>query len=500
MAVSLNMAEMHEDQRVKLSAFQWGAIALAMIAVALLMIESFGGHGGGHPGGHEGPEHAPSMWSIIPFAGLLLSIAFLPLIPATEYWWERNQNRLVVALCCAAVTLLYYLFAYSAGKVVTVLEHAVLAEYIPFIVLLFSLYVISGGISLEGDLAARPSTNTAFLAVGAAIASFVGTTGASMLLIRPLLQTNSEREHKRHTVIFFIFLVSNIGGCLLPIGDPPLFLGYLKGVPFLWTFNLWLPWLVTCGVLLIVYFICDTWFYGKEKPQAIYRDETQRVPLRLRGRLNLVWLVGVVLCVALVKPGEEFLGLGFTSFPFMRELLMLVLVGLSLRFTRKQIRTDNQFNYHAILEVAALFIGIFICMQAPIEILNKSGEALAPVLGMPPSPNRFYWATGALSSFLDNAPTYVVFFETAKTMTPPGAEGVLSLTGGGAILEPLLVAISLGAVFMGAMTYIGNGPNFMVKSIAEQAGIRMPSFFGYMLYSIVILVPLFVVISLIFLR
>ena len=496
MDLRVNMPEAREHHPAKLSSLQWGAILLSGLALAMLMYGSLGAHGVERPGRPAVHDHAPSMWSIIPFAGLLLSIAILPLVPVTSHWWESNQNRLLVAACFGAVTLLYYLLAYGPGKVVTVLEHAVLAEYIPFIVLLFSLYVISGGIRLKGDLAAHPLTNTAFLAVGAVIASFVGTTGASMLLIRPLLHTNSERRHVVHTVIFFIFLVSNIGGCLLPIGDPPLFLGYLKGVPFLWTFGLAPAWAVTCVLLLVVYFIWDAIEYRKEKPKDIMRDETERIRLSLSGSLNLVWLAGVVLCVALVKPGEEFPGLGFEPFPFMRELLMLALAGVSLWLTSLQIREANQFNYHAILEVAALFVGIFVCMQAPIEILRASGETLAPVLS---SPMRFYWATGTLSSFLDNAPTYVVFFETASTMTPAGASGTVALAGGGAILENLLVAISLGSVFMGAMTYIGNGPNFMVKSIAEQAGIRMPSFFGYMIYSVAILVPLFIVVTLIFL-
>lgn len=497
MEITLNISDAHGEHPRKLRGLQWAAILLGVVTLALLMYGSLTGEHGGHHGGHSAAEHTPSIWSVIPFAGLLLSIAILPLISATEHWWESNQNRLMASLCFAAVTLGYYLFAYGAAKVTTVLEHAVLAEYIPFIVLLFSLYVISGGICLKGDLAAHPTTNTAFLAVGAAIASFVGTTGASMLLIRPLLQTNSERKHVKHTVIFFIFLVSNIGGCLLPIGDPPLFLGYLKGVAFLWTFNLWMEWAVMCAILLVVYYVWDTCAYRTEEPKDIAWDEAERTPLTLSGKLNLLWLGGVVLCVALVKPGEEFLGLGFEPFPFMREALMLGFVVLSLKLTRKQIRSDNQFNYHAILEVAALFIGIFICMQAPIEILKGSGAALEPLLN---SPMRFYWATGALSSFLDNAPTYVVFFETASSMTPEGAAGTVTLANGGHILENLLVAISLGAVFMGAMTYIGNGPNFMVKSIAEQAGVRMPSFFGYMLYSCAILIPLFVVVTFIFLH
>ena len=490
-SVSASQADRQPTPHGRLSTSSCAAIILGVIALALLLYGSLTGH---HEPGHDAHEHVPSMWSIIPFAGLLLSIAILPLLPATAHWWENNQNRLMVALSFGAITLGYYLAAYGAEKVVTVLEHAILDEYIPFIVLLFSLYVISGGIALRGDLAAHPSTNTAFLAFGALIASFVGTTGASMLLIRPLLQTNSERKHVTHTVIFFIFLVSNIGGCLLPIGDPPLFLGYLRGVPFLWTLNLWYEWAVMCIALLIVYFIWDSIVYKKETPRDVRRDETRITKLSLTGGANLIFLAGVVLCVALVKPGEELLGLGFKPFPFMREVLMLVLVGLSLKMTNPAVRASNKFDYHAILEVAALFVGIFICMQAPIEILRASGQALEPFLN---SPDRFFWATGVLSSFLDNAPTYVVFFQTAGAMTPAGAEGVVALRDGSVILESHLIAISLGAVFMGAMTYIGNGPNFMVKSIAQQGGVKMPSFFGYMIYSVGILIPLFIFVNLV---
>jgi Na+/H+ antiporter NhaD/arsenite permease-like protein len=438
----------------------------------------------------------PSLLSVFPFAGLLLCIATLPLVPSAAHWWEHNRNKLLVSLVFGGVTLAYYAASYGLAKVGAVLEHAVIGEFLPFIILLFSLYVISGGICLKGDLPAHPTTNTGFLAVGALIASFVGTTGASMLLIRPLLQTNSERKHVKHTVIFFIFLVSNIGGCLLPIGDPPLFLGYLKGVPFLWTLNLWVEWATLTVLLLVVYFVWDTLAYRQEKRRDITRDETRRVPLTLQGLHNLLWLTGVVLCVALVKPGEELMGLGFHASPFLRELLMLAFVGLSLHLTATSIRADNQFSYTAIIEVAALFIGIFICMQAPIEILRASGESLAPYLS---SPARFFWATGILSSFLDNAPTYVVFFETAASMTPDTAEGCLRLVDGTTIMPTMLTAISLGAVFMGANTYIGNGPNFMVKSIAEQAGVKMPSFFGYMAYSVGILIPLFLVVTFVFL-
>ena len=265
---------------------------------------------------------------------------------------------------------------------------------------------------------------------------------------------------------------------------------------FLWTFNLWPEWLITVAALLVVYYVWDTWAYRKEAKPDVARDERQVTRLSLKGKLNFVWLIGVVLCVGMIKPGEPLIG-SFVPFPFMRELVMLGLVALALKSTKPAIRQANQFNYHAILEVAALFIGIFICMQAPIQILKASGDTLSVYLS---SPLRFFWATGSLSSFLDNAPTYVVFFETASSMTPEGAANVVPLTGGGAILSSMLVAISLGAVFMGAMTYIGNGPNFMVKSIAEQSGVKMPSFFGYMLYSVVILVPIFLVITLVFLR
>ncbi len=495
--ISLNATDTHQHGPAKLTSLQKFSIFLGAVALALLIFGSLGGSHGEHDAGHSGAVHAPAIWSVIPFVGLLLCIAILPLIPATEHWWESNKNRLMVALCFGAVTLVYYWLTYGVHKVIGVLEHAILAEYIPFIVLLFSLYVISGGICLKGDLAAHPVTNTAFLGFGALIASFVGTTGASMLLIRPLLHTNSERKHVKHTVIFFIFLVSNIGGCLLPIGDPPLFLGYLKGVSFLWTMGLWMPWALTCATLLVVYYIWDTQAYKKETLRDLIIDEKRTINLKLSGSINLVWIAGVVLCVAMVKPGEEFFGMGFNAFPFMRELLMLGCVWMSLKTTSKQIRTDNKFNYHAILEVAALFVGIFICMQIPIEILHSKAEALAPVLN---SPSRFFWFTGGLSAFLDNAPTYVVFFETAKTMTPEGATEVVNLAGnGGIIMERMLVGISLGAVFMGAMSYIGNGPNFMVKSIAEQSGIRMPSFFGYMVYSCCILLPIFLVMTWIFL-
>jgi Na+/H+ antiporter NhaD/arsenite permease-like protein len=485
--VEAAMAEASGSQRISLPG--WLALLLGAAAVSYLIYYNVVHLHDGHAATR--PHELPPLWGVgvLPFAALLGAIAVLPLLPWTRHWWESNLNRLYVALGSAAATLLYYLGAKGWSSLLPVLNHAVPAEYIPFIVLLFSLYVISGGISLRGNLAARPMTNAGILAFGALIASFIGTTGASMLLIRPLLQTNAERKHVVHTVVFFIFLVSNIGGTLLPIGDPPLFLGYLRGVSFFWTLGLWPAWAFCCGILLVIYFVLDSYLYRKEDPSRVRLDEAEVQPLRLYGWINVLWLAAVVACVATVSHEQEFLNTGWTPFPFMRELLMLILVGISLATTPSGVREANDFNYAAILEVAALFIGIFIAMQLPIEVLNIRG----PSLGLS-EPWHFYWATGSLSSVLDNAPTYVVFFETANSLTPQVMETTV-------IREDLLIGISLGAVFMGAMTYIGNGPNFMVKAIAEQSGIPMPSFFGYMLrYSIPLLIPVFILVTFVFLR
>jgi Na+/H+ antiporter NhaD/arsenite permease-like protein len=449
---------------------------------------------------------APDLFWISPFVVLLLSIAVLPLIPKTSHWWEHNRNKLIIALGLGAVTLLYYQFrGYGAGHgehaspagwptVLSVLHHAVLAEYLPFISLLFSLYAISGGICVKGDIPAHPRTNVAFLAIGAVLASVIGTTGASMLLIRPLLKTNSERKRITHTVIFFIFIVSNVGGLLLPTGDPPLFLGYLKGVPFLWTLNLWKEWAFTCALLMAIYWVWDRQAYKHETRPDIARDETQVQKITVSGKINFLLLACVVLATGTLDPGKEFLGAGWMPPAFFREMVQLAFVGLSLLVTPRGVRRDNNFSYAAIIEVAYLFIGIFICMQVPIEILNIKG----PRLGID-TPAEFFWATGSLSSFLDNAPTYVVFLETAKSLTTTPGPGVMNLLSDGHVLITHLVAISLGSVFMGANTYIGNGPNFMVKSIAERAGVKMPSFFGYMAYSICILLPAFALVSYLFL-
>jgi len=473
---------------------------------SMVSVSSVGAAGhAAHETAHATAEHhtpPPPAYSVIPFAVLLLCIALLPLFHFSEHWWEHNVNRLLVAVACGGVTLLFYAFIYGHGVVdhtthalsepgfgaaVTVLKNALLVEYIPFIVLLFSLYVISGGIAIEGHLVGRPKLNTGLIAVGAGLASLIGTTGAAMLLIRPLLKANANRRYVAHTVIFFIFAACNTGGCLLPIGDPPLFLGFLRGVDFFWTLKLWPQWLAMNGCLLAVYFVWDTWRYRREDRAAVEARPEHPQPFAIRGGINFLWLVGVILCVALLDPSKAVPGTHYHAPMYFREVVMLALTGMSLLSTSTAIRQANSFNYDAIIEVAALFIGIFICMQAPIQILHTYG----PELGIRES-WQFYWGTGLLSSFLDNAPTYVVFFETAKTIPTEAA----TVAGVG---EKSLIAISLGAVFMGAMTYIGNGPNFMVKSIAEKNNVRMPSFFGYMAYSGAVLFPLSLLLTWVFL-
>src|SRR5688572_8443907 len=397
---------------------------------------------------------------------MLLAIAICPL--RVPHWWESNRNKFVVGLVLGAPILVLYLVRHPAALVHTA------QEYVSFIILLAGLYVIAGGILLRGDLVATPLTNTGFLAVGSVLASFVGTTGASMLLIRPLLQTNRERRRVRHTVVFFIFLVSNVGGMLTPLGDPPLFLGYLQGVPFTWTFRLWPQWLLLSAGLLAIYVALDTREYAREGLGSLRRDRTQVVPLRVRGITNLVWLAGVVLAVA------------FLGAPW-RELAIVALAALSLRFTPKAIRTANGFTSYPIVEVAVLFVGIFATMIPALDLLRLRGAELGVR-----EPWQFFWASGLLSSFLDNAPTYLTFLALGQ-----GLGLAREIVG---VPEAILTAISVGSVAMGANSYIGNAPNFMVKAIAEEAGVTMPSFFGYMAYSGAVLLPLFVVVTLLFFR
>jgi Na+/H+ antiporter NhaD/arsenite permease-like protein len=447
--------------------------------------------------------HAPNPVMTVPFALLLGAIAVLPMIPATAHLWEKNRTKLIASLVLGAAVLLHYAlrdwgFHHASpgwASVVSVLDHAVLQDFLPFVMLLFSLYVIAGGVRIDGDIRATPLVNMGFLALGAGLASFVGTTGASMMLIRPLLQTNSERTKVRHTVVFFIFLVSNVGGCLLPIGDPPLFMGYLQGVPFLWTLRLFWPWLVAVSAVLAIYYIWDRLAYRHEPIAAIALDDSTYSRPRLVGAWNLLWLVGVVLAVALIVPGKAVTGTTFVPPPYLREGILLLFAGLSLATTPRGLRASTGFSYVPIIEVACLFLGIFVTMQPAIEILQSRGAEL----GLR-SPSAFFWATGGLSSVLDNAPTYLVFLEIAKTMPARTGAVIVSLLDGTTIDQGRLAAISLGAVFLGAMTYIGNGPNLMVKSIAESRGVSMPGFLGYVGYSVAVLLPVFVAVSLIFLR
>jgi Na+/H+ antiporter NhaD/arsenite permease-like protein len=476
------------------------------------------GHGADHPVGpaaDHAADHGPAPLApppavVLPFLSLLAAIAILPLSGSLSHWWEHNSSKLMVAGCLALVTLAYYAFLHrhpvelhvpthalvapaaagpSWGVAGAVLANAILAEYVPFIVLLFALYCVTGGVRIEGDLEATPATNAAFLGAGALAASFIGTTGAAMLLVRPLLETNRERRHVAHTVVFFIFLVCNCGGCLLPIGDPPLFMGYLEGVDFLWTLSLWKPWLVTNGLVLAIYWVWDAWFaHPQERLADRQRDERLAGPLTFSGLWpNVPLMAGIIAAVALLDPSKTVPGTSWHPWLFLREAVLMGIVGLSLFLGKQTIRDRNGFTYAAILEVAALFLGIFVCMQPALALLNEHG----PRLGID-SPRAFFWATGALSSVLDNAPTYLVFFKTAQTLAADGA----TMAG---VDVGRLAGISLGAVFLGAMTYIGNGPNFMVKAIAEQAGIRMPSFFGYCLYSLAVLLPVFVLVSILFL-
>ena len=453
----------------------------------------------------------PQYFWVVPFVLLLAAIAVLPLLAHTEHWWESNLHRFYVAAGLALVTLAYYALLHgspveghwpthhvvhpeqgSFRMAWTIFANAMLHEYIPFIVLLFSLYTISGGIRIEGDLQANPMTNATFMAVGGLLASFIGTTGAAMVLIRPLLETNRERKHIQHTVVFFIFVVCNCGGSLLPIGDPPLFLGYLRGVDFTWTLTLWQEWLFVNGVLIVIYLLIDEfYYYRRETIRDIVRDVTQVRRLTFQGHvLNGFLLLGVILSVALLAPNKAIPGTSWHPWLYLREVVQLGLVAVSLWAGSKTVRKKNDFNYHAIAEVAVLFCGIFICMQPALQILHEVG----PNLGLD-SAMMFFWVTGGLSAVLDNAPTYVVFFETARTLEPPTGEATMA-----GVAESKLVAISLGAVFCGALTYIGNGPNFMVKAIAEKSGIPMPSFFGYFFrFSLPFMVPVLMLMAWIFL-
>ena len=421
-------------------------------------------------------------WSIIPFVVLLGCIAVLPLLPATERAWESNGVKLLVALACGLPVAIWFIAAGHGGEVV----HA-LFEYVQFIMLLLALFVVSGGIFLAGDIRATPRNNTIFLAIGGLIASFIGTTGAAMLLIRPLLNTNRERAHRVHTVVFTIFIVANCGGLLTPLGDPPLFLGFLRGVPFEWTFRLLPEWLVVNALLLLTYYALDRREYARETPEAIAFDTTDVSPLRIKGGINFVFFALIIAAVAFLPSLDlHAIETGHATFAQMvpwRELVFVAAAALSFVVGDRDVRFEmNQFTWAPILEVAALFVGIFLAM---IPALNFLGQ-IAPTL--PLNEITFFVFSGGLSAFLDNAPTYATFFEMAAQL--PG-EPRIGLAPG--VPEAYLVSISLGSVLCGAVSYIGNGPNFMTKAVADSAGVNMPSFGGYLRWSLTYLVSILVV-------
>ncbi len=411
---------------------------------------------------HELGAHLP-LYSVIPFALMLGGIAIIPLV--AHHWWESNKNRAIFAGAVSLPVLVWLL-----GWEIAHLGHSML-EYFSFITLLGALYVVAGGIHISGDLRATPGRNAAILAVGAVLANLVGTTGASMLLVRTILRTNSQRKHRSHIPFFFILIVSNCGGLLTPLGDPPLFLGYLRDVPFTWTLSLTPWWALAVSYLLAVFYVIDRRAYARESAEDLARDVAEEEPIRIVGGVNAAFLAGVVGAVFLPTPW--------------RELAMIALAAASVQLGSRPARKANGFTWGPILEVAILFLGIFITMVPALAILEARGSEL----GLD-QPWQFFLVTGTLSSLLDTAPTYLTFFTAAQGL------GLANEIVG--MPAAFLAAISCGAVFMGANTYIGNGPNFMVKAISEEAGYPMPSFFGYAARAVITLLPIYVVLTLVF--
>ena len=436
------------------------------------------------------------LWAI-PFVCMLLSIAVLPL--ALPHLWEKHFGK--IAAMWGLAFLVPCLVVYGVNVALYEFLHIILLDYIPFLVLLFTLFTVAGGVRLTGSLVGTPAVNTGLLAVGTVLASCMGTTGAAMLLIRPLLRANAHRRFRAHSVVFFIFLVANIGGSLTPLGDPPLFLGFLKGVDFFWTTtHLFVKTSLLAAILLAIFFILDWMLYKKEGcPQPAANNAAPTEKLGIEGGVNVLFLLGVVVAVlasGICQMGElvSVLGVSVEAQNLLRDVALLCLAGLSLRFTSRRCRELNGFSWAPIEEVAKLFFGIFVSMIPAIAILRAGTEgALAPLIRLvthdgQPVNAMYFWLAGILSSFLDNAPTYLVFFNTAGG----NAQQLMHE------MPATLAAISAGAVFMGANSYIGNAPNFMVRSIAESDGVRMPSFFGYMVWSVGILVPLFALLTWLF--
>jgi Na+/H+ antiporter NhaD/arsenite permease-like protein len=440
------------------------------------------------------------VWAV-PFIGVLLSIAVLPLL--TPQLWHHHFGKITAAWALAFV--LPYAALDGLGATAAQIVHVMLGEYVPFLILIGSLFVIAGGVHLRGNLHGSPATNTVLLAAGTGIASITGTTGAAMLLVRAVIRANDERLHNAHVMVFFIFLVANVGGSLTPLGDPPLFLGFLKGVGFFWpTLHLLAPMLLVSAILLAVFYVIDSHFYRRDAAFQARRDPTPDTPkgLKIEGGVNIWLLIGVmaaVLVSGIWKPGISWNILG-TDIPLqgvVRDVILIALAGASLRLTPPECRAANAFTWGPILEVAKLFAGIFVTI-VPVIAMLKAGDkgafsALVQLASKPdgsPDNVAYFWLAGILSSFLDNAPTYLVFFNMAGG-DPVTLMGPLATT---------LTAISAGAVFMGANTYIGNAPNFMVKAVAEENGVKMPSFFGYMLWSGAILIPCFLLVTWVFFR
>jgi len=431
-------------------------------------------------------------WMMIPFAIMLLVIAVAPLV--AERLWEKNSNKLIFVLAMSIPTAAYMAYIGLGDKVVD----QIFFDYLPFIILLCTLFVVTGGIRIKYNMTATPLINTIVLFVGFNIASFIGTTGAAMLLIRPLIEINKCRAYKAHTICFFIALVANCGGVLSPLGDPPLFLLYLRGAPFEWFTHLFPEWAFVGAALLLIYFITDKVLYRKENagkipPVCNEEDEDdEQVHLSLSGAINIFYIVATVTAVAFIN--ESYIpAMGREDAPlymkFLREIVLVAIIFLSLYTTKKRVRRDNNFSWEPITEVAILFIGIFTTMTPALLYLNTHAASLGLT-----KPWQFFYATGMLSSFLDNAPTAVAFHTVATGL--PITEGASLIAG---VPEMMLRAIALGAVFFGAMTYIGNGPNFMVKAIAEREGVKMPSFFGYMYkFSLIVLLPIYIITQLIF--
>lgn len=485
-----------------------GKISLGLLATCVLVASALGAPapagaaeiapeaalGAAHVAGPHLDGSALGLIWALPFAGILLSIAIFPLV--APHFWEHHFGK--VSAFWTACVLVPMLFVVGWQTTLYEVVHLSLLEYLPFIILLLALFTVAGGIHLAGSFRGTPASNTAFLAAGTAIASWTGTTGASMLLIRPVMRANATRKYKVHTIVFFIFLVSNIGGALTPLGDPPLFLGFLKGVSFFWpTVHVLLPMLVVVIPLLVVFYGLDTFYYRKEP--AVADTPGPKAKVAIQGWANVALLAGVV--AGVLMSGIWNPGISFTVYHveaelpgLARDVLLVLIAWVSWQFTDREHRRANAFNWHPIIEVAKLFAGIFVTIMPVIAILRAGDHgALAAVINTvsvngEPVNAMYFWVTGVLSSFLDNAPTYLVFFNAA---------------GGDAehLMGPLhntLLAISAGAVFMGANSYIGNAPNFMVKAIAEAGGIKMPSFFGYLGWSVLFLFPLFVVVTFLF--